>query len=203
MPSDQNAAAFQTRFCIYDGKQWLSLITAMMIIVRQDTMYNATTDESHTLEALYHEHRRPLLAYLARIVDDREAAEDLCQETFLKALRSWERHEPPASPAAWLYRIATNTAYDHLRRRRRAILAPLVEVDALAGRSGPGAGLDESAGVRHALAQLPARYRVPLLLHACAGHSLQEIADALGCSHAAVKMRLLRARERFRQVYQG
>ena len=55
--------------------------------------------------------------------------------------------------------------------------------------------------MRRALAQLPARYRVPLLC--CAGHSLQEIADALGCSHAAVKMRLLRARERFRQVYQG
>jgi RNA polymerase sigma-70 factor (ECF subfamily) len=163
-------------------------------------MYNATTNESHAVERLYHEHRRPILAYLVRLVGDREAAEDLCQETFLKALRSWARHDPAASPVAWLYRIATNTAYDHLRRRRRAALAPLVEVDTLAGAP---AGLDESEGVRRALAQLPARYRVPLLLHACAGHSLYEIADALGCSHAAVKMRLLRARERFRQVYQG
>jgi RNA polymerase sigma-70 factor (ECF subfamily) len=166
-------------------------------------MHNVTTDESHAVERLYHEHRRPLLAYLARLVDDREAAEDLCQETFLKALRSWSRHDPAASPVAWLYRIATNTAYDHMRRRRRAVLAPLAEVDALAGATAAGAGLDVGVGVRRALAQLPARYRVPLLLHTCAGHSLQEIADALGCSHAAVKMRLLRARERFRQVYQG
>jgi RNA polymerase sigma-70 factor (ECF subfamily) len=159
--------------------------------------------ESHTVERLYHEHRRPLLAYLARLVGDREAAEDLCQETFLKALRSWARHDPAASPVAWLYRIATNTAYDHMRRRRRAILAPLVEADALAVGNEMGGALDDGEGVRRALAQLPARYRVPLLLHACAGHSLREIADALGCSHAAVKMRLLRARERFRQVYQG
>ena len=164
-------------------------------------MYNATIIASHTVEHLYHEHRRPLLAYLARLVDDREAAEDLCQETFLKALRSWARHDPAASPVAWLYRIATNTAYDHLRRRRRALITSLGEVDVLAG--GNAVGLDEGEGVRQALAQLPARYRVPLLLYTCAGHSLQEIADALGCSHAAVKMRLLRARERFRQVYQG
>jgi RNA polymerase sigma-70 factor, ECF subfamily len=164
-------------------------------------MNNATSKESHAVEHLYHEHRRPLLAYLARLVDDREAAEDLCQETFLKALRNWGRHDPAASPVAWLYRIATNTAYDHMRRRRRAAYAPLVEVDMLTGAI--GSGIDEGESVRRALAQLPARYRVPLLLHTCAGHSLSEIADALGCSHAAVKMRLLRARERFREVYQG
>jgi RNA polymerase sigma-70 factor (ECF subfamily) len=166
-------------------------------------MYNATIIEPYSVECLYREHRRPLLAYLARVVGDREAAEDLCQETFLKALRSWARHDPAANPVAWLYRIATNTAYDYLRRRRRAAVAPLVEVDTLAGGHASGLGLGEGEGVRHALAQLPARYRVPLLLHTCAGHSLTEIADALGCSHAAVKMRLLRARERFRQVYQG
>src|SRR5262245_18964035 len=99
-------------------------------------MSNAATSESHAVERLYHEHRRPLLAYLARLVGDHEAAEDLCQETFLKALRSWARHDPAASAVAWLYRIATNTAYDHMRCRRRAALAPLVEVDALAGSSG-------------------------------------------------------------------
>src|SRR5262245_40595679 len=131
-------------------------------------MSNATTNELYAVEHLYHEHRRPLLAYLARLVDDREAAEDLCQETFLKALRNWARHDPAASPVAWLYRIATNTAYDHMRRRRRAAYAPLIEVDALTGAI--GSGIDERESVRRALAELPARYRVPLLLHTCAGH---------------------------------
>jgi len=166
-------------------------------------MYNTTNDDAYSVERLYCEHRRPLLAHLARLVGDREAAEDLCQETFLKALRSWARHDPAASPVAWLYRIATNTAYDHLRRHRRVALAPLVEVEAPAGALAPGTRLEEGESVRRALAQLPAQYRVPLLLHAYAGHSLGEIAAALGCSHAAVKMRLLRARERFREVYQG
>src|SRR5262245_34086262 len=106
-------------------------------------MHIATIDESHAVERLYDEYRRPLLAYLGRLVGDREAAEDLCQETFLKALRCWARHDPAASPVAWLYRIATNSAYDYLRRRRRAALAPLVELDALPAANGPGAGLDE------------------------------------------------------------
>jgi RNA polymerase sigma-70 factor, ECF subfamily len=162
-----------------------------------------TNDDTQAVERLYREHQRPILAYLTRLVGEREAAEDLCQETFLKVLRSWSQHDPAANVVGWLYRIATNSAYDYLRRRRRAVIAPLIDAAALAGGHAPGAWLDEGEGVHHALAQLPARYRVPLLLHACAGHSLYEIANALGCSQAAVKMRLLRARARFRQVYQG
>jgi RNA polymerase sigma-70 factor, ECF subfamily len=168
---------------------------------RNRVMHEQMNDSTSSVEHLYQEHRRPILAYLTRLIDDREAAEDLCQETFLKALRSWAQHDQSASPIAWLYRIATNTAYDHLRRRRRAILMPLVE--ALPGGYTPELWLGERELVHSALAQLPAHYRVPLLLQVCAGHSLSEIADALGCTPSAIKMRLLRARERFRQLYQG
>jgi len=57
--------------------------------------------------------------------------------------------------------------------------------------------------VQAALKQIPPLYRIPLVLHMYEGRSTQEIADALGCSNSAVKTRLFRARERFRQVYQG
>jgi RNA polymerase sigma-70 factor, ECF subfamily len=166
-------------------------------------MYDTTNNTSASVELLYREHRRPIQAYLARLIDDRETAEDLCQETFLKALRGWAQHEPPAYPIAWLYRIATNTAYDHLRRRRRANLAPLIDAETVAGDTAPEMELEEREPVQSALAQLPPRYRVPLLLQSCEGQSMREIADTLGCSCNAVKMRLLRARQRFRQVYQG
>ena len=75
---------------------------------------------SATVESLYEAYHGPVLAHLTRLVDDRSTAEDLCQETFLKALRGWARHDPAASPVAWLYRIATNTAYDHLRDPKQA-----------------------------------------------------------------------------------
>jgi RNA polymerase sigma-70 factor (ECF subfamily) len=164
-------------------------------------MNNRTNTISPAVEALYHEHRRPIQAYLARLIDDRAAAEDLCQETFLKALRGWAGHDPAASPVAWLYRIATNTAYDHLRRRRRANLAPLFVAETIPSTQGAPAQLNEYEPLYSALARLPPHYRIPLLLHACEGQSLREIADALGCSYGAVKMRLLRARQRFRQIY--
>lgn len=156
------------------------------------------------IESLYETYQRPLLAYLIRLVSDRETAEDLCQETFVKAMRGWDQHDPQASAAAWLYRIATNTAYDHLRRRRRIRFTPLLDSEPLLGEPHPmEARLDEGEPVQAALKQIPPLYRIPLLLHMYEGRSTQEIADALGCSNSAIKTRLFRARERFRQVYQG
>ena len=156
------------------------------------------------IELLYEQYQRPLLAYLTRLVSDREAAEDPCQETFIKALRGWEQRDQSASVAAWLYRIATNTAYDHLRRRRRIRFTVLMEADQPpSGEHSMESRLDEQEPVHMALEQIPAMYRLPLVLHSCEGRGTQEIAATLGCSNSAVKTRLFRARERFRQVYQG
>ena len=157
-----------------------------------------------SVEGLYADHQHGLLAHLTRLVSDREAAEDLCQETFIKAIRSWHQRKAEASASAWLYRIATNTAYDYLRRRRRIHFSPISESEPLPLLGPPMENaLDEAEPVLAALRQLPPIYRVPLVLHECSGHSTQEIADALGCTTSAVKTRLFRARERFRQVYQG
>lgn len=170
----------------------------MMPVIHQ------TNDAYSRIESLYQDYQRPLLAYLMRLVSDRETAEDLCQETFIKVLRGWSQHDPNASTAAWLYRIATNTAYDHLRRRRRIRFMPLLEIEPPPGdATSMETRLDEGEPVWTALAQLPPLYRVPLMLHTCEGRSTQEIADVLGCSNSAVKTRLFRARERFRQVYRG
>lgn len=156
------------------------------------------------IEALYQEYQRQLLAYLTRLVSDREAAEDLCQETFIKALRSWEQRDDAASAVAWLYRIATNTAYDYLRRRRRIHFTSLIDTDQSATQDlSMELLIDEQEPVRSALAQIPLMYRLPLVLHSCEGRGTQEIAAVLGCSNSAVKTRLFRARERFRQVYQA
>ena len=156
------------------------------------------------VELLYEEYQRPVLAYLTRLVSDREAAEDLCQETFIKAMRGWEGRDPSASVAAWLYRIATNTAYDYLRRRRRIRFMPLIDIDTPpSGAHSMESRLDEEEPVQRALAQLPAMYRLPLVLHSCEGRSTQEIADPMGVSNSASKTRLLRAPERFREGYQG
>jgi RNA polymerase sigma-70 factor (ECF subfamily) len=166
-------------------------------------MNDPAAEAASHIERLYEEYQRPLLAYLKRLVSDHEAAEDLCQDTFAKALQRWEQHNAQSNVVAWLYRIATNNAYDHLRRRRRRILTRLIELEAFpTATSAPESRLAESEPVRAALARIPPQYRVPLLLTS-QGHSTEEIAAALGCSCLAVKMRLFRARERFRRVYRG
>jgi RNA polymerase sigma-70 factor (ECF subfamily) len=157
----------------------------------------------HSLERLYEEYHPPILAYLTRLVQDRPLAEDLCQDTFVKALRAWGRRDPEGSVVSWLYRIATNTAYDHLRRRRRVHMVPLPQVDLCPQPSEFEARIEAGEPMQVALAQVGARYREPLVLHVCAGLSMAEIADRLGCSTGAVKMRVFRARERLREVYCG
>lgn len=160
------------------------------------------TEVGADITSLYETYGSAILVHLHRLVSDREAAEDLCQETFIKALRSWERRDPQASVAAWLYRIATNTAYDHLRRRQRIRFTPLDSSPSFDIATPGESQIDEQEPVRQALAQLPAIYRLPLIMHSCDGRSTHEIARTLGCSNSAVKTRLFRARERFREVYQ-
>jgi RNA polymerase sigma-70 factor (ECF subfamily) len=155
-----------------------------------------------TLESLYEAYQGPLMAHLIRLVDDRSTAEDLCQETFLKVLRAWDSGAPIVNVGAWLYRIATNTAYDHLRRRRCIHFTELREsMPAPSGAHSMESRVNEQEPVRLALDQLPLQYRELLVLRDGAGHSTEEIADVLGCSRNAVRLRLFRARERFRKAY--
>ena len=134
---------------------------------------------------------------------DRAAAEDLCHETFLKAFRGWEQGCEIANANAWLRRIATNTAYDYLRRRQRIHFAPLDETtQPPGGDDSMESRLHEQEPVRRVLAQLSPQAR-QLLLYASAGHSTEELAAALECSDTAVRLRLFRARQQFRRVYQA
>jgi RNA polymerase sigma-70 factor, ECF subfamily len=165
-----------------------------------------TNDEHATqtgtaIEALYRAQHGPLLAYLARLVGDYPAAEDLCHETFLKAFRSWGQQAEVINPNAWLRRIATNTAYDYLRRHRRIHFASLDEdIQPPSGAESMESRLHEQEPVRRVLALLSPQAR-RLLLCASAGHSTGELAAALECSDTAVRLRLFRARRQFRQAY--
>lgn len=161
------------------------------------------TDSAGSFEWIYEEFHRPILAHLTRMIGDRSTAEDLCQETFIKALRNWDGRDSQASISAWLYRIATNTAYDYLRRLRRIRFLSLSEQEPNEASMMPDDRIDETELVQRALAQLPLAYRLPLVMHTYEGRSTHEIAEALGCSTSAVKTRLFRARERFRNAYQA
>ena len=186
------------------------------------TVTEATTDEFEEATAPF---RRELFAHCYRMSGSLTDAEDLVQETYVRAWRSFDRFEGRSSVRTWLYRIATNVCLSALERARRRPLpsglgAPSDDPDApvapppdgvrwlepvpdrlvLDDRGDPG----EVVAARHrvrlalvaALQLLPPRQRAALVLRDALGLSAAETAELLGVSVVAVKSLLQRARLR-------
>lgn len=168
------------------------------------TAESGHADVECSLECIYAEQRGRMVGYLQRIVGDQATAEDLLHDTFVKALSGWSSRNAAASARAWVYRIATNTAYDELRRRRRASVTSFTDEQGLelAGHSFEGKVADADA-VRQALRHVPEVFRAPLLLHIHGGQRVDEIAGRLNVAVGTVKSRLYRGRVHLRQAYDG
>jgi putative glutamine amidotransferase len=151
-----------------------------------------TTFDQHLLDA-----SAGVTARLHRMVGDAAAAEDLCQETLVRAWRGAPRGLSPDRLRAWLHRTATNLAVDELRRRARR--GEIGYDDALQdGRTGACAGASvEGADVRAALAALTPHQRLVLLLRFEQGLSLRELGALLDVGEDAARKRVARAREAF------
>ena len=161
-----------------------------------------TTSPAPTTEQLYHDHHQPLRRYIERLVSEPETAEDVCHEAFIKALRHWNDRDQAASAHSWLYRIATNTAYDHLRRQHRVAMTSLTDAHETSMHA-PALETQfaDAEPIWEALNHLPEHYHAPLLLQIGVGYSLHDIAATLGCNVNTIKTRIHRARLRFRQLY--
>jgi RNA polymerase sigma factor (sigma-70 family) len=176
-----------------------------------------STAEQAAFEQLFARYRQPLLDYLYGMIRDRATAEDLVQETFLRAYTANTSLASVSHPQAWLYRIATNVALDTGRHRGHFNWVPLHRVE-------PGAGHDESGfrsesfpsamrqgdfaasvaerdAVWRVLAELPPRWRAVLLLQTTAGFGVRDIGRLLHLSDSNVRKILFRAKERFRAIY--
>ena len=147
-------------------------------------------------ERAYSLHAPALLRYLRRLSRDPATAEDLMQETFERAARAG-RIPGEADVRPWLYRIATNIAIDHLRRRRRFAFLPFS-----GSERNDRAAFDVDADVvRSALRSVPPEQATALVLRLHEGFSRAEIAQLTGVSERVVKERLERGRESFAQAY--
>jgi RNA polymerase sigma-70 factor (ECF subfamily) len=158
-------------------------------------------DEAAYFEALYAAYQQPILSYLYRLVGDAAHAEELCQEVYVRAYRARRSMDRVQNVRAWLYRIATNAARDQLRRRRLLSWLPLFDEDPALLVESPEPAALETHAVQQALLKLSPELRVPLVLYSCQELSTQEIAEVLGISRDAVKQRLVRARLRFKELY--
>src|SRR6056297_59171 len=136
--------------------------------------------------------------WLAR---DREVANDLVQETMLRAWRSLDSLKDVRAVKSWLF---TTLRRENARRFERKRL-PLVDIDDYnpgdAMRPGPDAELEDN-DMRKAIARLPLKYREPLALPALLGHSIAEIAEQLDLSESATMTRVFRARQKLKAEFE-
>ncbi|NOZ70531.1 MAG: RNA polymerase sigma factor [Chloroflexi bacterium] len=162
------------------------------------------SDLSALVIALFDEHHVAIFGYLYRLTgNDRELAEELTQQTFLKVFEARGKLPTITNHRAWVYRIATNAANNALKRRRRFQWLSWDKADELSpSQNETMAQVEEQVAVAQALAALSPKQRAPLLLYDHLGFSVKETAEALQISESAVKNRLVRARTAFRKAYQ-
>ena len=158
-----------------------------------------------SLADLAERHRPELLAYLVRFLGDEHDAQDVCQETFLRAHRAFARLRPDSNSRAWLYRIATRSALNTLRRRSRIVARRVdIDLDGLPARvTASGEQRIQLAAVTTAVGGLPPRQRAALMLRQFHGLAYAEIATTLGGNEAAARANVYQAIKKLRAALGG
>ena len=165
---------------------------------------------------LVRRYERPVFSLIYRMVRDRETAEDLAQETFIKVLNHIDRYRPEFKLSSWLFKIANNLTIDHLRKRRldtvsmdgspHAATAVEIEATSFDVETRGETPLEElesrelGSAIEQAISGLRPEYRSCILLRHVEGRSYEEIATTLDLPLGTVKTYIHRARHELRNA---
>ena len=182
----------------------------------QEVVLAARAGREAAYRELIRRYERPIFALLFRMVRDRELAEDLAQETFIKALNAIESYRPEFKFSSWIFKIANNAAIDHLRRREldtlsldgsphaetpEAMQATALQIGARQESPLDAVEAKELGGaIEAAIGRLRPEYRSCILLRHVEGRAYEEIAEILDLPLGTVKTYIHRARNELRQA---
>lgn len=158
-------------------------------------------------------YRNPLTNYLFRFLNDYEEAVDLAQETFVRVYFAIDRYHTQYAFSTYVYRIATNLAISELRRRKRRRLMSLTGLfqadedseveyqlaDKAALQDTQIVDNERDRTIARAIAALPEKYRVPIILRDIEGKSYDEVAEIMGLGLGTTKSRISRGRGLLRE----
>jgi len=170
--------------------------------------------EERAFEEIVDRYQSRLIGFVYRTVGDRERAEDLVQEVFIRVYRHLHRFDPQKKFSTWIYTIASNLAKNELRNRSRnplvlfqAMRKPGQDEERPLQFEDPASRPDDLYRKRHlrqlvdqATAQLPQHHREVFVLRELEGKSYEEIAEITDCNLGTVKSRLNRARNSFAEI---
>jgi RNA polymerase sigma-70 factor (ECF subfamily) len=159
-------------------------------------------------------YQRPVFSLVYRMLRDREQAEDLAQETFVRVFNNIGRYDPKYKFSSWIFKIATNLTIDHIRKKevatvsidgsRYAVTSDEIEASTITVASddeNPEELLEAKElgeSIEGAIGALRAEYRTAILLRHVEGREYQEIADIMGLPLGTVKTFIHRARHELR-----
>jgi RNA polymerase sigma-70 factor (ECF subfamily) len=168
---------------------------------------------------LLRRYERPVYALIYRMVRDRELAEDLTQETFVKVLNALDRYRPEYKFSSWIFKIANNAAIDQLRRKELDTLSleggpdattpDRIEATTLQVGSDGESPLEElearelGTAIERAVAQLRPEYQSCIIMRHVEGRPYDEIADILDLPLGTVKTYIHRARAELRDLLES
>jgi RNA polymerase sigma-70 factor (ECF subfamily) len=183
-----------------------------LVDAQQMAIAAAATDEGRVafvmtedeFRLFYDRNARPLWAYLSRITGDRQAADDLLQESFYRFLRANVTLDSDAHRKHYLFRIATNLVRDGYRQSKTRPSTVEHDVELLESRvDRGGASADTRVDLDRAMAQLKPRERAMLWMAYAQGASHKEIASVVGVKSDSVKPLLFRARRKLAELLGG
>ena len=189
------------------------------ILPDADVVLLAQQGRELAFRELMRRYERPVFSLVFRMVRDRETAEDLAQDAFVKVLNHIDKYSPEFKFSSWLFKIANNVAIDHLRRRRldtismdgspHASTASEVEATTLNLESEQESALEEleakelGSAIERAIAKLRPEYRACIMLRHVEGRAYEEIAATLDLPLGTVKTYIHRARHELRKALEG
>jgi RNA polymerase sigma-70 factor, ECF subfamily len=174
-----------------------------------ELMLRVRNGDTGSFTVLLERHRRPVLHFLYRMVQNEGVAEELAQEVFLRVYKSRESYQPAAKFTTWVFRIATHLALNWIRDGRREKAQARLDEESGNGASRQVPDRRRTAEqelvhqaklreVRAAIRCLPAKQRAAVMMHKYREMEYAQIADAIGCTESAVKSLLFRAYEALR-----
>jgi RNA polymerase sigma-70 factor (ECF subfamily) len=185
-------------------------------VTDQDVVQRARGGEERAYRELLHRYQGPVFSLIYRMVRDRELAEDLAQETFVKVLNALDTYRPEFKFSSWTFKIANNVAIDYLRRR---------QLDTLSIDGAPGATTPDRVGatalqvvargetalqevearelgsaIEQAIGKLRPEYRACIILRHIEDRPYEEIAQILDLPLGTVKTYIHRARAELKEI---
>jgi RNA polymerase sigma-70 factor, ECF subfamily len=179
--------------------------TGALMNSSEDLIVRARAGEQEAFRLIFERYARPILRFIHNLVGERDLAEELTQETFVRAYQNLGRIRDDTKVATWLFGIGRNVAREALRSRRRSNNEWNEEADLSADDSEASSpsdvllGKELDAAVRHGLTSLAEDQRVVFILRVFQQYRYEEIAEITGFSVAKVKIDLHRARREIRK----